>query len=87
MDTDAEDQLIHAGKRAAYWNIINMCLQELGILGMLVTDIQLREVYWLQERDETFAKLRELCAEYGDNDWDYTSYIPDVLEKHLGRLS
>lgn len=38
---------------------------------------------WSIERAETVAKLREICAEHGDNDWDDDLYLPDVLEKHL----
>ena len=37
------------------------------------------------ERRETIALLRSLCAEFGDNDWEEDLYLPDIIEKHLGR--
>lgn len=37
------------------------------------------------ERLEIVAKLREVCAEHGDNDWPEDLHLGDVLEKHLAR--
>lgn len=38
---------------------------------------------WVIERQETLAKLRQICSEFGDLDFDDDLYIPDILEKHL----
>lgn len=35
------------------------------------------------ERAETVAKLREICAIHGDNDWPDDAHLTDVLEHHL----
>lgn len=39
----------------------------------------------LVERSATVEKLRELCADHGDNDWPEDLYIPDILDKHLAQ--
>lgn len=37
------------------------------------------------ERQEAIAKLREVCAEHGDNDWPDDLHLADIIEKHLFR--
>lgn len=37
------------------------------------------------ERVRVVAKLREVCAEHGDNDWPDELDLVDVIEKHLWR--
>lgn len=37
------------------------------------------------ERQEAIAKLREVCAAHGDNDWPDDLNLADVIEKHLFR--
>lgn len=38
-----------------------------------------------KERFETLVKLRELCRDFGDNDWTDNLHLADVVEKHLGK--
>lgn len=40
---------------------------------------------WLIEREEAVARLRWLCEEFGDQDWDDNLHLADVIDKHLGR--
>lgn len=40
---------------------------------------------WTQERLEVVQILRELCAEFGDNDWKDKDHLRDVIEKHLAK--
>lgn len=40
---------------------------------------------WKLERMDIVAKLREICDEFGDNDWSDDLHLGDVLEKHLLR--
>jgi hypothetical protein len=35
------------------------------------------------EREATIAALRDLCAEHGDNDWEPTAHLADVVSKHV----
>lgn len=37
------------------------------------------------ERDDAIKTLRQLCAEFGDNDWDDSLHLSDIINKHLGR--
>lgn len=39
----------------------------------------------MKERSAAVDALRELCGEYGDNDWDSDLHLADVIEKHLRR--
>lgn len=37
------------------------------------------------ERDATVKMLRDVCADFGDNDWADELHLADVIEKHLAR--
>lgn len=37
------------------------------------------------ERAEAISMLRQVCEEFGDNDWEDNFYLPDIIEKHLWR--
>ena len=39
----------------------------------------------ISERAQTVLALREVCGEFGDNDWSDNLHLADVVEKHLGR--
>lgn len=38
-----------------------------------------------REIKESKQLMREVCAEFGDNDWPDDLYLLDVLEKHLAK--
>lgn len=40
---------------------------------------------WRLERNEAIATLRDVCEEYGDNDWPDDLNMSDIIEKHLRR--
>ncbi len=67
------------GERSALKGILSFALR-----GLQYGDEFTRERL-IKEREETIAALRRICDEFGDNDWDENLYLPDVLEKHLGR--
>jgi protein-disulfide isomerase-like protein with CxxC motif len=73
-----DEQSYLEGRRRAYLAILQECLQSLGI-----DDVDAGRASWVIERQETVAKLRELCDEYGDLDWDDDLNLADVLAKHL----
>jgi len=35
------------------------------------------------ERRDVINALRQLCADFGDNDWPDNLHLGDVIEKHL----
>jgi hypothetical protein len=40
---------------------------------------------WREYVDTVRLSLRNLCRDFGDNDWDDDLHLADVVEKHLGR--
>jgi hypothetical protein len=75
---DSGESAYTEGSRRAWINMLQLCLQHLG-----VNDPVAGHHRWIMERQETIAKLRSICAEYGDDAFDDDLYIPDILEKHL----
>lgn len=68
------------GKRAVWTQILRECLRELGY-----DNPEAQQLNWILERETAIAQLRELCTEFGDNDWADEKHLGDVIEKHLGR--
>jgi hypothetical protein len=68
------------GHRRAWLQVLQTCLHHLGI------DIpETQATAWLMERQELVVRLRSVCAEHGDLDWDDHEHLADVVEKHLLR--
>jgi len=69
-----------AGERAAWTGLLNHAARQLGgapprsLAGLL------------SEREAVISALRDLCAKWGDNEWDESDHLGDVLRKHLGDL-
>lgn len=78
MTTDDASYL--RGARAVWRNLLRQALNELGYTAPENTAHR-----WVTEREEAIAKLRGLCAEHGDNDWDEHLHLADIIDKHLGR--
>ena len=63
--------------------ILAACLRELSSGG---DHDALRTVGHLTlERSDTIETLRQVCAEYGDNNWADDLHLGDIIEKHLRR--
>ena len=69
-----------AGSRAFATHILGECCDELGYDNLVAQSAR-----WIKEREDIIAQLRILCEEFGDNDWDETCHLGDVIDKHLGR--
>lgn len=67
-----------AGNRAAWRSILQQALRELGAEGHTVESL-------VAEREAAIAALRHLCDAWGDNDWDESLHLADIIEKHLAR--
>lgn len=82
MTTEAEDerseQDYDRGHRAAWSGILQQAMAALGMSGRTLESLVL-------EREWTVAALRSVCAEHGDNEWEPTLSLADVVEKHLAR--
>lgn len=68
-----------AGKKRVWLDLLRSCLSGLGY----GEDVVAESAKWIVEREEIIQQLRELCEEYGDNDWPDDLHLGDVIEKHL----
>lgn len=75
--TPDEETAYLQGQRSAWTRLYGECLRHLGYTAP-------SPEAWIKEREDTIAILRQLCREYGDNDWEETLYLADILDKHLG---
>lgn len=78
MDENNE-QFYLQGQRQVLTQLLSETLSKLGYGNEF--DLQRMII----EREQAIATLRELCAEHGDNDWDESLHLSDVIDKHLGR--
>jgi len=68
------------GSRAAWSCMLQECLSNLGY-----DNPEAQKASWVLEREAAIAQLRDLCSEFGDNDWDEELHLADIVEKHLGK--
>ncbi len=66
------------GERAAWRRILGEAERALG-------GREAKHASMVAELEATRAALRAVCEAHGDNDWRDDAYLPDVVEKHLGR--
>lgn len=66
------------GIRAAWTAVLRDCLYHLGYSSQ-----EGEKIAWIKEREEAINILRQVCARYGDNDWEENLHLGDVIEKHL----
>ncbi len=80
-DEDESDELAWTrGQRAALTSMLAKILGDLGY-----QDTEATRSKWIVEREQTIAKLREVCGDHGDNDWTETLHLADIIDKHLAR--
>lgn len=77
---EAHERTWIAGQRSALTSMLSKVLGELGY-----QDTEATRAKWIVEREQTIARLREACADWGDNDWTETLHLRDVIDKHLLR--
>jgi len=76
----SEEKAYLRGERAAWCRVLQEAVKALGYD---TPEGQLAAL--LKEREAAVAQLRQLCEDYGDNDWEDGHHLGDVVEKHLGR--
>lgn len=79
---DAREQGHNNGWRMAHSRIMAECMRELDLP---MGDPTLKLAQLADERVKAIAALRDLCASFGDNDWDDDLNLYDIIEKHLAR--
>jgi len=70
-----------AGSRSVWRKLLRDCMTGLGFKGK--RDPEAHRVALLVEREDVVEQLRCVCEDHGDNDWDDTAHLGDVIEKHL----
>ena len=80
--TEAEEKLWMEGNRAAWVQLLNEAIRNLGYDDDLV---KASLALWVAERERVIAQLRIACRDYGDNDWPDNLNLADVIDKHLLR--
>lgn len=68
------------GTRQAWNTMLRLCLTGAG-----VTDTQAQVIMQASERADALKVLRQICAEHGDNEWEDSLSLADILDKHLFR--
>jgi len=75
MEVDYED-----GNRQAWRTMLMTCCKQLGY-----EDLDSSRSAWILEREGAITALREVCDSFGDNDWDSSLNLYDIIDKHLTR--
>lgn len=78
-----DEQSYTQGGNAARIGIMMHCLRGLGFEDAEAAGVA--HVAWIGERQAAITALRDLCDDFGDNDWPDTLYLGDIIEKHLAR--
>lgn len=76
MDETAYEE----GRRAAWRSILTECLGQLDY-----PEGEKRIAQLVKEREETISVLRDLCRDFGDNEWSEDLNLADIIERHLGK--
>ena len=74
-----EEMAYEQGSRAAWQQLLSLALQNLGY-----DSPEANASRWAAEREAAIQSLRSLCREHGDNEWDESLHLQDIIEKHLG---
>jgi hypothetical protein len=75
---EKEAKAYEEGRRASWLSIFGAALRALGY-----DEPEATQARWIGEREAIIAILRELCREFGDNDWKDDDYLSDVIERNL----
>lgn len=76
--TENEELQFEEGRKSVWRSLLSEAVREIGAEDQALEGL-------IAERFDAVKKLREICAEYGDNDWDDDLRLADVIEKHLYR--
>lgn len=71
------------GRRSYAAHVLREAARELG-----VDDAEHPEAviaHLLTEREAAIAQLEDLCHNFGDDDWTSDLWLPDIIDKHLGK--
>ena len=78
--TDDPEKRWDDGWRQAWRTALSTAASQLGYDEPLAATSAL-----IAEREDAIRTLRDVCEEFGDNDWAADLHLSDIIEKHLGR--
>jgi hypothetical protein len=84
MLKEEDEKIWLRGNRAAWKRIMDEAIKQLGYPADEDGTIPLRSAAMISEREEAVAVLRQICDDFGDNDWPDNLNLADIIEKHLG---
>ena len=73
---EMQDEYYLKGEKAVWQQFLQLALTQLGY-----QDYQAEHL--IKERVRAIEALREICGEFGDNDWSDNLHLADIIEKHL----
>ena len=76
---DQEEAAYMRGQRAIWLRLLSECLRNLGY-----ESSEAKQAGWITEREEAIAILRDICTHHGDNEWNESLHLADIIDKHLG---
>lgn len=77
---EKQEQAYIQGSRAAWSAMLQQCLINLGY-----EDLEAQKMRWILERESAITQLRNVCEAFGDNEWEESLNLADVIEKHLAK--
>ena len=69
------------GRRSVYLELMRIALAGLSY----PDDTEPHNAAWIMERESAINTLRQVCEEFGDNDWSSALHLSDIIDKHLAR--
>lgn len=75
---EREQQAYTEGERAVWTRLLGECLRNLGY-----DEPTVQAVAWVKEREAIVAQLRQVCRDFGNNDWPDDLSLADVIDKYL----
>jgi hypothetical protein len=66
-------------------DLLNILIPALAAAGVPVMDIATGLIIRDDERAKAIVALREVCKNYGDNDWPDNLNLADIVNNHLLR--
>ena len=82
---EAEEQAYIQGQHSVWLRLLDRAIRELGYPA---ADTLLGNQFvarYISEREKALAVLRDLCAGFGDTNWDSELALADIIDKHLGK--
>lgn len=79
--TENEERAYESGGKAAWLAVLSEAGRHLGR-----SSPEWNEKRWVLEREAAIAELRDLCAEFGGNNWPDDLHLADIIKRIRAHL-